>query len=93
MLTTPQPAIALALVEDSTWSWELKVDDRCGLLRWYLNGIIETNLRGRTLEQAESAVRRFVDHSLRGELKITYPAECIAPGLESGRSAVNSVAG
>ena len=92
MITTQQRAIAVALVEGSTWSWELKVDDRCGLFRWYLDGTVETNLRGCTLEQAESSVRRFVDQSLRGELKITYPIEHIGPDSESGHSAVKSAA-
>lgn len=91
MFTTPQQAIAVALVEGSTWSWELKIDN-CGLFRWYLDGTVETNLRGCTLEQAESTVRRFVDQSLRGELKITYPIERIGADSEGGRSAVKSAA-
>lgn len=89
MLTKPHPAIAVALVESSTWYWELKVDD-CGLFRWYLNGTIETNLRGCTLEQAEFAVRRFVDDSLRGELKITYSNKRIGPDSETGQAAFKS---
>jgi hypothetical protein len=44
-----------------TWSW-MKVDGR-GLFRWYLNGNIETHLRGCSPEQAESALRRFVERS------------------------------
>jgi hypothetical protein len=90
MSVTLGRAVAVASIEDSMWSWELKVDERCGLFRWYLNGIVETNLRGCTLEQAEAAVRRFVDHSLRGELKIAYAIERIGPDSERGHSAVES---
>jgi hypothetical protein len=79
------PIIAIALVENSTWNWELKVDG-CGLFRWYLNGTIATNLRGCTLQQAESAVRRFVNDALRGDLKITYSNQRIGPASESGQS-------
>lgn len=80
MLTTPNRPIAVASIEDSIWSWELKVDHRCGLFRWYLDGTVETNLRGCTLQQAESAVRRFVDNTLRGKLKITYSADLTSSG-------------
>jgi hypothetical protein len=73
-------AIAIALVEGSTWTWELKVDD-LGLFRWYFNGRIHTNLRGCSLAQAESELRRFVDNSLRGELKVTYPTERTGPDV------------
>jgi hypothetical protein len=72
MPTMQRQTIAVASIEGSIWNWELKVDDRCGLYRWYLDGTVETNLRGYTLEQAESTVRRFADYSLRGELKIRY---------------------
>jgi hypothetical protein len=89
MLTRQQGAIAVALVESSTWTWELKVDHR-GLFRWYLDGTIETNLRGCTVNQAESALRRFVDNSLRGELKISYPTERIGANSESGNSRFKS---
>jgi hypothetical protein len=89
MLTMQHRTIAVALVEGSTWNWELKVDD-CGLFRWYLNGNFGTNLRGCTRAQAESALRRFVDGSLRGELKIADPTERIGPDFESGHSAFKS---
>ena len=88
MLTMQRP-IAIAWVESSTWSWELRVDG-CGLFRWYLNGTIETNLRGDTREQAESAGRRFVNDSLRGELKITYQTERIGPDSDLAGSAFRS---
>jgi hypothetical protein len=89
MLTMQHRAIAVALIENSNWTWELKVDD-CGLFRWYLDGTVETNLRGCTLTLAEAVLRRFVDHSLRGELKITYPPERLGPGSETGHSAFKS---
>ena len=89
MLTTQQREVAVALVEGSTWSWALKVDSQ-GLFRWYLNGTVETNLRGCTLHHAESLLRRFVDSSLRGELKITYPTERIGPDSAGGHSALKS---
>ncbi len=89
MLHTQQRAIAVALVEGSIWNWELKLDDY-GLFRWFLNGTVETNLRGCTLHHAESKLRRFVDDSLRGDLKITYPTERIGPDSEPGHPAVKS---
>jgi len=85
----PHAAIAVALVEGSSWNWELRVD-AVGLFRWYLNGTIETNLRGTTLELAESAVRRFVDNSLRGELRITHVTPRIGSGSETGNAAFKS---
>lgn len=88
MLAIENRAIAVAFVESSTWNWELKVD-ACGLFRWYLNGMIETTLQGCTPDQAEAAVRRFVQGSLRGELKITYTNERIGAGSER-RSASKS---
>ncbi len=89
MLTRQHGAIAVAVVESSTWRWELKVDHR-GLFRWYLDGTIETNLLGCTVDLAESALRRFVDNSLRGELKVIYPAERIGVDSESGNSRFKS---
>jgi hypothetical protein len=59
-----------SLKESPSWRWELKVD-RINLFRWYLDGQIETNLRGGTQAQAEAALRRFVERSLKGELEIT----------------------
>jgi hypothetical protein len=82
-------AIAVARVDFSTRNWILKVD-HIGLFRWYLDGAVETNLRGCTVVQAESALRRFVDDSLRVELKITYLVERIGSGSESGRVAFQS---
>jgi hypothetical protein len=81
-MQTTQPALAMASVKSVlTWSWILKVDSR-GLFRWYLNGNIETHLRGCSAEQAESALRRFVERSLQGELQITGPGDRIGPGTE-----------
>ena len=87
-----QRTVAVASVESSSLNWELKVEDR-GLFRWYLNGTIETNLRGCTLDQAESVLRQFVDGSLRGELKVTYPTERMRPDSQSGHSAFRDVVG
>ena len=71
--------VAMASVESAVaWCWLLKVDD-CGLFRWYLNGTIETNLRGCTRKQAESALRLFVERSLQGELRIADLSERMAP--------------
>jgi hypothetical protein len=89
MLTMQQQAIAVALVESSIWNWELKVDG-CGLYRWYLDGVIETNMRGCTPEQAESALRRFVSDSLRGELKIAFLSDRFGAGTERGDSAAKA---
>jgi hypothetical protein len=89
MLTTAPAVIAIASVENSTWNWELKVD-HCGLFRWYLDGTIATNLRGCTLQQAESAVRRFANDALRGDLTITHSQQRIGPASETGPSAYKS---
>jgi hypothetical protein len=83
MLTMQERAVAVAVVESSTWNWELKVD-AYGLFRWYLNGTIETNLRGASLDHAVSSLRRFVDGSLRGELNVTYSPKRIGPDSEIG---------
>ena len=68
MAQQPQ-VIAVASVEGSTWTWDLKVDDS-GLFRWYLNGTVETNLRGVNKAHAESMLCRFVNSCLLGDLKI-----------------------
>jgi len=75
MTQTENPPIASASVEgQSKWKWELRVDD-LGLYRWYLDGVAETNIRGATRRNAESALLRFVRHSLNGRLKITESAD------------------
>ena len=71
MLELESPNIATASVEgQSRWTWSLKLDD-FGLYRWYLDGVAETNIRGGTRSNAEYALRRFVERSLNGKLKIT----------------------
>jgi hypothetical protein len=71
MLELESPYIATASVDGpSSWTWSLKVDEY-GLYRWYLDGVAETNIRGGTRSNAEYALRRFVEHSLTGKLKIT----------------------
>jgi len=84
-------AIAEASIESaSTWKWELKID-HCGLFRWYLDGMIDTNLRGATTSQAENALRRFVKAALRGDLQITYYPEHRPVTSEHRRPAVKAV--
>ena len=75
-MTTSQPVpLAVATLQSSiTWTWQLRIDDT-GLYRWYLDGTNPTHLRGCTRTQAETALRRFVEHSLRGELEIVYEPE------------------
>jgi len=88
MLTMQHRAIAVASVEGSTWSWELKLTTTvCSVGIW----TVRNESTGLYADQAESAVRRFVDDALRGELTITYPTERIGPRSESG-SAVTSAA-
>ena len=83
-MTTSQPLpLALASLESAiTWTWQLKLDEN-GLYRWYLDGTIRTGLRGCTRAQAESALRRFVEQSLRGDLEIIDPPERIGAEKES----------
>jgi hypothetical protein len=70
MLEIETPAIISATVEgQSKWKWQLRVDE-LGLYRWYLDGTVETNIRGGTRAAAEHALRRFVAHSLHGRLTI-----------------------
>ena len=72
------PPIASASVEGrSKWQWQLRIDE-LGLYRWYLDGVAETNIRGGTRDNAEYALRRFVGHSLNGDLKITESPEQLA---------------
>jgi hypothetical protein len=60
--------LALAFLDGAEdWRWYLKIDP-VGLYRWYLQGDIWTNLGGVTPLDAENNLRRFVRHSLRGEL-------------------------
>jgi hypothetical protein len=75
--------LAIASLQSSiTWNWQLKLDEN-SLYRWYLDGTTPTTLRGTTRTQAESALRRFVEHSLRGDLKIVSPPERIAADSEA----------
>jgi len=90
MLAAQKVAMAVASVEsDSLWSWHLKVDDY-SLFRWYLSGTIKTHLRGCTAEQAEFALRRFVERSLKGELRITYLSTSLGPASEHGPACYKS---
>jgi hypothetical protein len=90
MLGVQDTVMAIASVESaSTWSWLLKID-HSGMFRWYLNGDIETNLRGGTREQAEGALRRFAERSLQGELQITDPVQRLGPDSEQSRIAYKS---
>ena len=62
--------IAIGNLKGFDWRWILRVD-AIGLYRWYLNGGVETKIKGTTREAAESALGRFVERTLRGELQIT----------------------
>jgi len=87
MLELESPYIATASVEgQSNWTWSLKVDD-FGLYRWYLDGVAETNIRGGTRPNAEYALRRFVEHSLNGKLKITEFRKPVDPKLFAASAA------
>jgi hypothetical protein len=70
-MRTSQPLpLAVASLESAiSWTWQLKLDEN-GLYRWYLDGTTPMQLRGCTRAQAETALRRFVDQSLQGELVI-----------------------
>jgi hypothetical protein len=82
MLGNQDTALAVASLESAlTWNWHLKIDE-IGLYRWYLNGDIGTNLRGTTQERAESALRRFVERALSGELHITQLGPRVMPSSE-----------
>ena len=86
MLGTEETTIATATVGSaSTWTWHLKID-HLGLFRWYMDGDIQTNLRGCTREQADTALRRFVEQSLDGELKITNLARRLGADFEDVRA-------
>jgi hypothetical protein len=70
MTTTQSIPLAVGLVKSTiNWAWHLRIDNN-GLYRWYLDGTAETELRGCTRSQAEYALRRFVDQSLRCHLSI-----------------------
>ena len=70
MVKTKANFIASAFIEgDDTWRWHLKIDP-VGLYRWYLDGDAPTGLRGATRQQADHALRRFVECSIRGELRM-----------------------
>jgi hypothetical protein len=84
---TDNDIIAEASIEGSSiWTWRLKIDNK-GLFRWYLDGYVETNLRGCTVAQAETALRRFTDNSLRGELRIIDASSRIGADIEVGERA------
>jgi hypothetical protein len=75
-MTTSQPLpLAVASLKSAiSWTWQLKLDEN-GLYRWYLDGTTPMQLRGCTRTQAETALRRFVEQSLKGELVITDTCE------------------
>jgi len=83
-ITTSQslPLAMASLKSAINWIWQLKIDET-GLFRWYLDGAIPTQLRGCTRTQAETALRRFVDQSLRGDLEIVDTPERITAEVES----------
>jgi hypothetical protein len=86
MVKTETKSIATAFVEgDESWKWHLQIDP-IGLYRWYFNGDAPTGLRGVTRQQADHALRQFVDHSIRGELTIVDWKDTLDPIL-SGRIA------
>ena len=75
MTTGESFPLAVASLESAiSWTWELKLDEK-GLYRWYLDGATPMQLRGCTRAQAETALRRFVDQSLQGELVIIDTGE------------------
>ena len=65
-----EPALAIAKVQGTEWTWHL-LRDSLGRYRWYLNGIVPMNIRASTREKAEAALRRFVERTFRGELLFT----------------------
>jgi hypothetical protein len=88
---TASPFLAVALIQsDPSWNWKLR-EDASGLFRWYLDGVWETNLRGVDHLLAESALRRFVDHCIRGELKIEYLPQLRGAAPEAGRARFRTV--
>jgi hypothetical protein len=77
MTTSQSLPLAIASLKSAiSWTWELKLDDT-GLYRWYLDGTTPMQLRGCTRSQAETALRRFVEQSLQGELVIIDTCEDI----------------
>jgi len=79
MKMTPSQSLPLAIasLESAiTWTWQLKLDEN-GLYRWYLDGTTPMQLRGYTREQAETALRRFVEQSLQGDLVIVDPHDLV----------------
>jgi|SRR5215472_7219751 len=84
MTTSQTLPLAIASLQSTiSWTWQLKIDE-AGLYRWYLDGAMRTQLRGCTRTQAEDALRRFVQHSLRGELEIVDMPERMGQGSERG---------
>ena len=73
-ITEPLTLAVATLKSAITWTWSLRMDEY-DFYRWYLDGVTATELRGCTAAQAEAALRRFVEHSLRGELEIVYTPE------------------
>ena len=74
--------LAVALVKSTlNWTWQLRIDDN-GFYRWYLDGAAATELRGCTRSQADFALRRFVEQSLRCDLEIIDVPERIAADHE-----------
>jgi len=83
-MTTSQslPLAVASLTSAINWTWQLRLDEN-GLYRWYLDGAMRTQLRGCTRAQAEHALRRFVENSLRGDLEIVDVPERIAVDKEN----------
>ena len=72
----PLPLAIASLESAITWTWQLKLDEN-GHYRWYLDGTTPMQLRGYTREQAETALRRFVEQSLHGDLVIVDPRDSV----------------
>ena len=62
--------IASAQLRGSDWRWSLRID-ALGLYRWYLSGRVAMNIKSTTRKAAESALARFVNRTMRGDLEIT----------------------
>jgi hypothetical protein len=85
------PVAKACIAGGYNWKWDLRLDER-GLFRWYMDGVVATHLRGCSRELAESALRRFVATSLKGELRITDCTDRIGPDSERPRAASTATA-
>jgi len=83
----PLPLAIASLESAITWTWQLKLDEN-GHYRWYLDGTTPMQLRGYTREQAETALRRFVEQSLQGDLVIVDPRGNLVNEESSAQSVV-----